>query len=287
MSAQKAAVNFFCIGAQKAGTTTLYHLLSQHPKVYLPKEKEAHFFDDDTEYNKGLDYYLERYFPDQAKAEWMGTITPSYSLFEKVPERIKESLGTKVKFIFILRNPVERLWSQYHMNLSLKRESLSLADAIKAEKKRMQGSLRHQKRYSYVNRGLYAQQIEYYLEYFPKENFLFLDFQDDFVSNLQNGIKKIEEFLKLEHHQYDFEVSMNAFQKNGKRKRIFNRIKRKLGLSAGFKDFQASNKKDKIAKPELSPELEEELLNTIFIQDIKRLESLTQTDYYQKWVLKN
>jgi hypothetical protein len=154
MSEKKGAVNFFCIGAQKAGTTTLYHLLSQHPDVYLPKEKEAHFFADDQEYAKGIDYYLDRYFSDPKNAKWKGTITPSYSLFEKVPRRIKEALGTQLKFIFILRNPAERMWSQYQMNLSLKRENLSLEEAVKAEERRMLGSHQHQKWYSYVKRGL-------------------------------------------------------------------------------------------------------------------------------------
>ena len=44
--------NFFCVGAQKAGTTTLLNILIQHPDIYLPKQKEAHFFDIDERYEK-------------------------------------------------------------------------------------------------------------------------------------------------------------------------------------------------------------------------------------------
>ena len=49
-------INFYCVGAQKAGTTTLHDILIQHPEVYLPETKEAHFFDEDEKYKKGLNW---------------------------------------------------------------------------------------------------------------------------------------------------------------------------------------------------------------------------------------
>ena len=55
-------VDFFCIGAQKAGTTTLHDILVQHPQLYLPSKKEAHFFDINERYTKGLDYYFKTFF---------------------------------------------------------------------------------------------------------------------------------------------------------------------------------------------------------------------------------
>ena len=54
-------INFFCIGAQKAGTTTLHDVLNMHPDIYLPPNKEAHFFNVDESYSKGLDYYYSNF----------------------------------------------------------------------------------------------------------------------------------------------------------------------------------------------------------------------------------
>ena len=77
--------NFLCVGAQKAGTTTLYDILKQHPNIYLPKVKELHFFDKDDRYKLGLEW-LTKYFVNGYKNQKaVGEITPSYLFYEKVP----------------------------------------------------------------------------------------------------------------------------------------------------------------------------------------------------------
>ncbi|MDX1359438.1 MAG: sulfotransferase, partial [Clostridia bacterium] len=59
-------VSFICPGAQKSGTTTLFSMLSQHPSVYLPSQKELYYFNDDRRYKKGSGYY-ESFYSEAGK----------------------------------------------------------------------------------------------------------------------------------------------------------------------------------------------------------------------------
>ena len=53
--------NFLCVGAQKAGTTTLFNILKQHPDIFLPSTKEAHFFDKEERYQKGISWWISTF----------------------------------------------------------------------------------------------------------------------------------------------------------------------------------------------------------------------------------
>ncbi|MFT4684416.1 MAG: hypothetical protein ACI863_001019, partial [Flavobacteriales bacterium] len=65
-------INFYCVGAQKAGTTTLHDILNQHPDVFLPKTKEAHFFDNDEKFEKGLEWYENTFFNESSNEKILG-----------------------------------------------------------------------------------------------------------------------------------------------------------------------------------------------------------------------
>jgi hypothetical protein len=104
----KPIISFYCIGTQKAGTTTLHDILKTHSQIYLPENKEAHFFDRNDRFNKGINWYLNYFFSSVKNEKAIGSFTPEYIFFPKVAKRIYESLGTNIKFIVILRNPVER-----------------------------------------------------------------------------------------------------------------------------------------------------------------------------------
>ena len=73
-----ARPNFFVLGAPKCGTTTLHEVLTAHPHIFMTKEKEPHFFDTDTYYNRGLDRYLRDHFRGAAGFKARGEATPSY-----------------------------------------------------------------------------------------------------------------------------------------------------------------------------------------------------------------
>jgi hypothetical protein len=167
--------NFMCLGVQRSGTTTLYHLLKQHPEIYVSRNKETKFFQYDERYEKGLDYYSTRYFKDVTNQKAIGETDPCYIYFTKTAKRIHDDLGNKMKFIVIFRNPVNRAYSQYWMEKAKRFESLSFEQALKKEPERLKSPVHlDRSRFSYLDRGFYAKQLKEFLKYFPKENFLFL-----------------------------------------------------------------------------------------------------------------
>lgn len=106
--------NFLIIGAPKAGTTSLYHNLKAHPQVFMPLLKEVNYFNEDkAETEAGLKYYTSL-FEDVSDEKALGEASTWYLFDEKSPERI-QALLPDVKLIAILRNPAERIYSEYWM----------------------------------------------------------------------------------------------------------------------------------------------------------------------------
>jgi hypothetical protein len=103
---------FFLIGAARAGTTALYHSLSEHPDIFMPQKKEPHFFS--VHWERGLDWYAQ-YFEqfDGQKAVGEASVSYSYPPFEQTPERI-HSVTPEARFIYLVREPVKRAYSHYN-----------------------------------------------------------------------------------------------------------------------------------------------------------------------------
>ncbi len=110
-----AGPSFLGIGAQKAGTTWLHRMLSRHPDVGMPEQKELHFWDRETPDAAAVASYMDRFAGLRGKAR--GEITPSYAILP--PERIAVLRGylPDLRLIYILRDPVERAWSHAKMDL--------------------------------------------------------------------------------------------------------------------------------------------------------------------------
>ena len=113
MKVRKCFPNFIIAGAQKGGTTTLQTILSFHPKLRTSKRKEVHFWDFETTYRRKS--YLETYFRPDTSGVIHFDATPSYSAGIRSCERISKHLPSSTKLVIILRDPVERLWSEYRM----------------------------------------------------------------------------------------------------------------------------------------------------------------------------
>jgi Fe-S cluster biosynthesis and repair protein YggX len=196
---------FICVGTQKAGTTTLHDILSQDPQIYLPAIKETKFFQLDAKFKKGTEFYLEEFFNDAKKGQLIGEIDPDYMYFDYVPKRMYETLGKDIKLIFILRSPIRRALSHYQMSVRRGYETLSFEDAIAKEKERIKIDDSQEEFYkskshnaSYIDRGYYSKQIQEFLKYFPKENMMFIVFEDDFIKNKEKTINNLYKFLNLE-----------------------------------------------------------------------------------------
>ena len=190
--------NFICPGTAKAGTTTLFEILNQHPEIYLPKVKETFFFWND-DYYKGKKWYKEQYYKNVGNEKIIVDITPLDMYFEYVPQRIKQTLGENIKIIFILRNPADRAFSHHSMSLRQGFETKSFEEALSLEGNRLKGSIEDQRYFSYSDRGFYGKQIKSFLKIFKRENMYFITFEE-FVKNPEKVVKDVFLFLGVEHN---------------------------------------------------------------------------------------
>jgi hypothetical protein len=183
----RALPDFLVIGAQRAGTSSLYKYLGQHPSVVPSLRKEVGYFS--RYYGRGVDWYRS-HFPLRA---WSSSrrrdgglrsfeATPDYLLHPLAAAR-SSALLPDARFIVLLRDPVARAWSHHQHMVRLGFEDLSFADAIAAEDERIAADLEaiasdpgHDPkaflRYSYVARGRYAEQLERWFAAYPRDRFL-------------------------------------------------------------------------------------------------------------------
>jgi len=220
---------FICVGAQKSGTTLLHDILKQHNQVFLPKKKETKFFQLDEKYNHGLDYYQSEFFKNAKSSQTLGEIDPDYMYFDYIPERIYQTLGQNIKIIFILRDPAKRAFSHYLMSKKKGFETLSFEEAIKIEKKRLliddsqeelYKSAKHN--FSYIDRGYYTKQINRFLKFFPKENMLFLHFEEDLIANRKKTIASILEFINIYGSIEKLDIDIESNKRSEYRSKIIN-----------------------------------------------------------------
>lgn len=124
-----------------------------------------------------------------------------------------DTFGSSTKFLIVLRNPADRAYSHYKMNKFRGFEHLSFKEAIEKEAERIGKNQKYKFRYSYIDRGYYYKQIQRYLQYFPKENFLILNFERDIVKNIETGIKKICNYLDVDYVSLDYNIHANESKK--------------------------------------------------------------------------
>jgi len=190
--------NFIILGAQKAGTTSLYQYLKQHPEVFMSPVKEPKFFNEDFEDgNRGEPNSgslrgvssLEEYralFDGATNEKAVGEASPSYLYLPEVPTRI-ERYVPEAKLIATLRDPAERAYSSYLHQVRAGREPLDFLGAIRDEERRVREGWHY--RYHYRGRSLYHAQLTRYHAVFSPERLqvhLYEDFREDPISVSQN-----------------------------------------------------------------------------------------------------
>ena len=152
--------NFIVIGAARCATTSLHKYLQNHPDIFLSDPKEINYFSKDRFYTKGEKWYLAHF--DEAKTKAIGEASTSYTSapnIENAPLRIKTDLGSDIKFIYIVRDPIERMLSHY-THYIMRGQKIESLDRIIEDKT-----------HSIVVQGKYAYQLSLYLAHFDKENF--------------------------------------------------------------------------------------------------------------------
>lgn len=133
MSSQKGHLpNFIIIGAMKCGTSTVHEQLARQPGVFMSTPKEPCFFSDDDQWNKGLDWY-QSLFASAGNASYIGESSTHYTKLPSYPNtvaRIKATLPEGTKFIYVQRDPIERLISHYIHEWTMGVINSSLEDAL-------------------------------------------------------------------------------------------------------------------------------------------------------------
>lgn len=185
---------FFIIGAPKAGTTSLHFYLDLHPEIHMSPTKEPHFFVEPEDipnyvanHVTSLDEY-EALFASTAAVR--GEASPSYTEYPRykgVPERIS-ALVPNAKFIYLVRDPIERTVSHYMHNVAVDGERRSLREAL--------GDLSDVAS-PYICASLYAAQLDRFLQYFSLERLLVID-QTDLLEHRAATLREIFCFLAVD-----------------------------------------------------------------------------------------
>ena len=147
--------NFLVVGASKAGTTSVYEYLRQHPEIYMSRVKEPHYFSflggmpdfqgvNDDRFKAAVVTDEQQYrglFDAVGGEAAVGEASVSYLYYPAAAENIHATIP-ECRIIILLRDPVERALSQYRQNVTNGREPLSLSDAFEAEEARLDNGWR-------------------------------------------------------------------------------------------------------------------------------------------------
>jgi len=202
------APHFLVVGAARSGTTALHYSLRQHPSLFVPAIKEPCFFsfaEKKPEYKNGRFAFTiqssEKYFKlfDDAGSEQVcGEIsTPYLYLYQRTIKNIMQYHPDhrKLKILILLRNPVERAFSQYMWRIRDGREELSFEEALAAEPKRMKEDYSFD--YFYIDRGMYFRQVKAYLENFDSVKIILFD---DILNDPRGMLRVICRYLGVDEH---------------------------------------------------------------------------------------
>src|SRR5215210_816153 len=202
--------DFLIIGAQKCGTSFLYQLLIQHPMVKPAFGKEIHYFD--LNFRRGDNWYRS-HFPLQMRKNRRyitGEASPYYLFHPHAPRRASAVLP-RVKLIVLLRNPIDRAYSQYQHQVLRGdgdgHDTLTFEEAIEVEERRLPEELAkilQDENYvspfhrgcSYLSRGIYVDQLLAWAEFFDRTQMLVLK-SEDLFHNMPVTLKSVLDFLEV------------------------------------------------------------------------------------------
>jgi len=205
--------DFVIVGGQRCGTSSMYKYLGRHPQIAPSLRKETEYFTID--YGKGEAWY-RAHFPLRARRQMAHLrgrrllsfeATPDYLFDPRAARRLADMLP-EAKLVVMLRDPVDRAFSHYHHNVRLGLEHLSFRDAIAAEDERIAPDIAAMhdnpldrvvnfRRYSYLSRGHYGDQIARWLDLFDRDRFLFIN-AEDFFGHPEGALHSLERFVGVE-----------------------------------------------------------------------------------------
>ena len=208
------------LGGSGRGNTSLFAYLIEHPNIMPGSLKAFFFFQYNT--NNTTSFYRSQ-FPIKRKNLITCDSTSSYFVHPLIPARVHKLLPS-AKLIVVLRNPVERAYSEFHYTVTLGSElTENFEDVIKSELKRIEiGNKKPELKientnykhftFSHLRDGLYAQHLERWLKFFSKEQLLVLHTKD-LYTNFDQTLSETFEFLNLPKYQIENRIEKNKIDK--------------------------------------------------------------------------
>ena len=218
-----AIPSFVVVGAQKAGTDSLYGYLEDHPQVVMAHPTEPHYF---SKVSGAVDRATyRRSFAERPGARAFGEASTSYMPIPWTADRIRAEAGPGVRLVFVLRNPVERIYSAF-FNMKRARplrdartfdeaipwQAGTLEHVLREEATRLADAVRRRRvdvapfrdfgeeidwNYRYVANSVYRPQVERFLRHFPPQQCLFLT-TDDLRADWRAAAAALYRFLDVD-----------------------------------------------------------------------------------------
>lgn len=268
--------NFLIIGAAKAGTTSLHQYLGSHPQAFVSQRKELSFFCEDFNWKLGQGWY-ESHFKGADSAVAVGEASPRYTvypLYKDVPARIA-SLIPDARLIYLVREPIERMQSQYLDNVIHGLERRPVEEALSSNP-------------FYLTSSRYALQLEQYLEHFRHDQILVVR-SEELRHKRERALARVFHFLGID-PDWRSPVFEQEFLKMSKRRaprqsfhRIwYSRLSRRIGplLPRSFKDTfrSVTSREVDMGSAQLSPAFRR-YLEDLLQDDVKRLRDFFDEEF--------
>ena len=282
MSYPKAS--FLGLGTQKAGTSWIHACLYEHPEVYLPPDKEIHYFS--RRFDKGEKWYGKK-FLKKREDQIAGELSPTYLPSLDAPERIQQ-YNSDIKLIICVRHPVDRAFSAFKYAQQMREVShtMTFEEAIRNDP-------------AYVDYGMYGKHIERYGRYFCQDQIKIVLF-DDLIYDAKAFMKEIYKFLGIdssfESQFLNRKVNVSKGTPKSKQFHKFTQHTSDILHAIGMGHIAWKLRRTKMAEAIISMNTKKfdsnkkihsdtmKMLMGIFVKDIELLSTLTKTDYTQKWL---
>jgi len=289
-----ALPDFVIVGFPKCGTTSLHYYLNDHPEIFMPKQKELHYFTAKilTSQNNGpgdksvnqfhidsFEAYQKHFKSANQQHKAIGDASPSYINYPECIPEIKEKLSPNLKVIIILRDPIKRAFSNYLHLVRENREKLSFFDALQAEEDRRE--MGYSDFWYYKWNSLYAKKVKTYQDAFEE---VYIMTNEDLKEKPLQSIQKLYKFLEVDANYVPKNLSKEynpggIYEDNLITKLIFRQsglrrfLKRYIPITPGMKSLkQGVLKQFEKPKPEIDKQ-SEDILVEYFKDDVKLLKS--------------
>lgn len=293
--------NFFIVGSVKCGTTTLYSYLQKSAQVFMPVQKEPHYFirkvhDLNYQGPKDGSFFIkypnslpeyEKLFKEAEGEELVGEASTMYMFYKDTAKALNE-YNPEAKIIAIIRNPIERAFSHYlHHIREGTAAAKSFSEAIQDELSGKRDEWAPQRRF--IEIGRYADQLSEYLEVFPENQVLILKFED-FIGSPNETLSQVATFLGIENIFHEKEIKKHNASGVPKNDKLHSFYLKSLKFSRKVFPFLTHSPLSKLRKkidniyrnnflekPEMDKSTRE-LLNQVYKEEIIKINEVTGFD---------